>query len=349
MTEIRIDTASPYRVMIGSGLLEEADKYIQKLEKIPESVVVVTDTNVGPLYADRILDALEDFHPSLYTVPAGEENKTPDTLISIVRALVQHGLTRSDLVIALGGGVVGDMAGFASAIYLRGIRFVQCPTTLLSAVDASVGGKTAVDLPEGKNLVGAFHQPSMVICDTDTFKTLPEIRIADGAAEMIKHAMIADTPLLEQMRDPGWKIHIEETVARNIEIKRSFVLGDEKDQGKRQMLNFGHTIGHAIEAWSGFRLTHGQAVAIGMVMETRAARKLGFTDMDENELIRVLEANHLPVTAAAPADQILHFALHDKKRQSKGINVVIPRKTGQAELRTLDPEQFKQYIGAALI
>ena len=166
---------------------------------------------------------------------------------------------------------------------------------------------------------------------------------------MIKHAVIADASLLDQMLDPGWKEHIEEIVARNIEIKRSFVLGDEKDQGKRQMLNFGHTIGHAIGAWSGFNLTHGQSVAIGMVMETRAARKLGFTDMDENELIHVLEANHLPVTTTASADQILRFALHDKKRQNEGICVVIPRKTGQAELKTLDLEQFKQYIGAALI
>ena len=196
--------------------------------------MIVTDSNVGPLYAERAAQSLPGQAVYTHTVPAGEEHKTPETLLGILRDMAQHQLTRTDIVIALGGGVIGDMAGFASAVYQRGIRFIQCPTTLLSAVDASVGGKTAVDLPEGKNLIGAFHQPSMVVCDMDTFNTLPAKRISDGTAEIIKHAVIADKALFLKMQELSWKDELENILARNVEIKRSFVLGDECDRGKRQ-------------------------------------------------------------------------------------------------------------------
>ena len=346
MREIQIQTDPPYTVHIGSGLLDHIGGFIGRLQNRPEKIMIVTDTNVGPLYSGQVLKALGQFSFQVYTVPSGESNKTPETLLGILRALAQFGMTRSDLVLALGGGVIGDMSGFAAAVFQRGMRFIQCPTTLLSAVDASVGGKTAVDLPEGKNMIGAFHQPSMVICDIQTFRTLPEMRFADGAAEMIKHAVITDPNLFERMRDQAWKRNIESTVAANVEIKSSFVLGDERDQGKRQFLNFGHTIGHAVEAWSGFSLSHGQAVAIGMVMETRAAKRSGMTQMDESALIKVLLENGLPTETEATTEDILHYALHDKKRRNSEVSVVVPEKIGKARLQQLDMEAFKQYIEA---
>ena len=346
MRRILIDTDPAYNVNIGPGLIGHLGSSIQELEKQPESIMIVTDSTVGPLYAKQVQDALSHYHTIVHTFPAGEAYKTPETLLGILRTMAQHELTRSDLVLALGGGVVGDMAGFAAAVFQRGMRFIQCPTTWLSAVDASVGGKTAVDLPEGKNMIGAFHQPAMVVCDVETFKTLPELRFADGAAEMIKHGVIASPELFARMKDLTWRLDPETTVAMNVEIKRSFVLGDVHDQADRQMLNFGHTIGHAIEAWSDFKLSHGQAVAIGMVMETRAARKLGLSDLDESELIAVLNKNGLPTETEASSEEILEFALHDKKRRCSGVTVVIPERIGRARLQTLDMETFKRYIEA---
>ena len=346
MKELLIDTQAPYRVLIGAGLLGQLGGLLTDLAPKPRTVLVVTDTNVGPLYAERALAALGGFRTAVHTVPAGEAYKTPETLMGILHAMAREGLTRSDLVLTLGGGVVGDMAGFAAAVYQRGMRFVQCPTTLLSAVDASVGGKTAVDLPEGKNMIGAFHQPSLVVFDPDTLKTLPEERISDGAAEMVKHAVIADSALFERLRTPGWRVDIASLVARNVEIKRSFVVGDERDRRQRQLLNFGHTIGHAVEAWSGFTLSHGQAVAIGMVMETRAARRLGLTDQDEAPIAEALAANGLPTMTDALAGEILRFALHDKKRQGAGVTVAVPVRIGEARLQELDVPAFERYIAA---
>ena len=346
MKDILVGTRSPYHVYVGSGLLNDIGELLSGLTPVPKSVMVVTDAHVAPLYLEQALASLAKFRTCKCIVPPGEEHKTPETLIRIVRALAQAELTRSDMVLTLGGGVVGDMAGFASAIYQRGVRFAQAPTTLLSAVDASVGGKTAVDLPEGKNMIGEFHQPSLVVCDTDTFRTLPGARFADGTAEMIKHGMIADAVLFEQMRSLAWRDDVPAAIARNIEIKRSFVIGDERDTGKRQLLNFGHTIGHAVEAWSGFTLSHGQSVAIGMVMETRAARLLGLSSFHEALLVEALEANELPTSVDAPAEELLHFALHDKKRQIDQVNVAMAADVGEARLIGLDLEAFRRYIEA---
>ena len=349
MKEIEIRTAAPYRVIVGPGLLSQAAEYLGALDPRPASVLIVTDDHVAERYLNSLAEALSGYaRIGSCVIPSGEEHKTPETLIRLVREMSRSGLTRSDLVIALGGGVVGDTAGFAAAVYQRGIRFVQCPTTLLSAVDASVGGKTAVDLPEGKNLIGAFHQPSMVLCDTDTFRSLPELRVADGAAEMIKHGVIADSALFETMRSGQWKTAVTDAVIRNVEIKQSFVVGDERDTGRRQLLNFGHTLGHAVEALSGFTLSHGQSVAVGMVMETRAARRLGMTDFDETVIEDALRSNGLPVTAPYTAEEIRQFALRDKKRSSGGVQVAVPVRLGMAELRRLEMDPFLRYIEAGV-
>ena len=342
--DLLINASAPYHAYVGSGLLRTVGTRLQSLSPSPASVMIVTDTHVAPLYLEAVKVSLGGCAVHTHIFPAGEEHKTPETVIGMVRTMAQAELTRSDLVLALGGGVAGDMAGFAAAVYLRGIRFVQVPTTLLCAVDASVGGKTAVDLPEGKNLMGAFHQPSMVICDPDTFATLPEARMADGAAEMIKHGMIADAGLFGLMAGGGWRKDMADAIARNIEIKRRFVAADERDSGQRQLLNFGHTIGHALEARSGFTLSHGQAVAIGMVMETRAARRMGLTDLDEAVLMRALEANGLPVSARESADSLRAYALRDKKRSSAGITVAVPDAIGEAHLCTLRPADFERYL-----
>ena len=345
--DLLINASAPYHAYVGSGLLRTVGARLQSLSPFPASVMVVTDTHVAPLYLEAVKASIRGCAVHTHIFPAGEEHKTPETVFGMVRAMAQAELTRSDLVLALGGGVAGDMAGFDAAVYLRGIRFVQLPTTLLCAVDASVGGKTAVDLPEGKNLMGAFHQPSMVICDPDTFATLPEARIADGAAEMVKHGVIADAGLFGLMAGGEWRKDMADAVARNMEIKRRFVTEDEHDSGQRQLLNFGHTIGHALEARSGFTLSHGQAVAIGMVMETRAARRMGLTGLDEAVLMRALEANGLPVSAQTTADSLLAYTLRDKKRSSAGITVAVPEAIGKAHLRTLTLDDFRQYLNAA--
>ncbi|MBQ8082363.1 MAG: 3-dehydroquinate synthase, partial [Clostridia bacterium] len=312
----------------------------------PCRAAVVTDSNVAPLYADRVETALRaaGFDFDLTVIPAGEEHKNIESFYLIQRHWAQIGLTRSDLAVALGGGVIGDLCGFSAAAYQRGIPFVQAPTTLLSAVDASVGGKTAIDLPEGKNMVGAFHQPLRVLCDTSAFSTLPEARWQDGAAEMIKHAVIADQALFTLMASGAWRGKTEDAVAQNVNIKRSFVVGDEKDKGKRQLLNFGHTIGHAIEHLSGYKLMHGQGVAIGMACETRAARKMGLTSLHESEIMEALSQNGLPVSTDFPVEEIIRVVSHDKKRQNRYISVIVPEKIGAARLHQLAPDEIRDYV-----
>ena len=234
---------------------------------------VITDSNVDKLYSNILISSLEKsgYKVSKFVFDAGEQSKNANTFVDILEFLANSGLTRSDCVFALGGGVVGDIAGFAASVYLRGIKFVQIPTTLLAAVDSSVGGKTAVNLPAGKNLVGAFHQPSLVLCDLDTLDTLPESVFQDGCAEVIKYGVIYDAGLFSHLAENGLAFEREYVISRCVELKRNVVEQDEFDTGARQMLNYGHTIGHGIEAQSGFSVTHGQAVAIGMAIVSRAS------------------------------------------------------------------------------
>ena len=350
MRIVQIPTGAPYQVRIGEGLLSLLGEETERVHR-PCRAVVITESNVAPLYLDRALDSLRQagFEAEGFVFPAGEEHKTVDTYIAIQRKLVQLGLTREDLLVALGGGVTGDMTGFAAATYQRGIPFVQVPTTLLCAVDASVGGKTAIDLPEGKNMVGAFHQPILVLCDPDTFRTLPEQRWQDGAAEMLKHGVIADGDLFRRLKEGRWREDAAELVERNVAIKRSFVVGDEKDRGKRQLLNFGHTIGHAVEALSHFSLSHGQAVAIGMIAETRAARRMGWTELNEEILLEAAEKNGLPTRTEYTPGQVLDIALRDKKRRSDTLGVVVPLGLGAARLEQVPVNLLPEYLEKGLI
>ena len=276
METVMVNASTAYPVHIGGGLLDKSGELIARATR-SRRCAVVTDSNVKALYAARTCAALEraGFTPLLYAFPAGEQSKNLAAYGKILEFFAENRLTRSDLVIALGGGVPGDMAGFAAATYQRGVDYIQIPTTFLAASDSSVGGKTAVDLAEGKNLAGAFWQPRLVICDTDTFRTLPGEVFDDGAAETVKHGLIADRDFFNSLMAGRMDTDINGVVRRNVEIKAAVVGEDERERGRRKLLNFGHTLGHAIEQLSGFTITHGHAVAIGMVLACRAAERLG--------------------------------------------------------------------------
>ena len=258
MISIDVKTSKAYQVHIGSGLLSQLGQRLRDVCQA-QKAVIVSDTNVFPLYGEIAFKSLENagFQVLSFVFPAGEESKNAATYLQLLNFLAESQVTRSDCLVALGGGVVGDLTGFAAATYLRGIAYVQVPTTLLAAVDSSVGGKTAIDLPAGKNLVGAFCQPKMVLCDPDTLKTLPEDIFRDGCAEVIKYGVLYDPKLFEELTERGLSFPRETVIARCVELKRNVVMEDEFDTGSRMKLNFGHTIGHGVEAKSNFAVSHG--------------------------------------------------------------------------------------------
>ncbi len=349
MKTVRIAAGTPYDVLIGSGMLEETGALIAG-QIAPCRAVVVTDTNVAPLYADSVEKSMAaaGFAVTRHLFPAGEASKNMETLTGILAALAGAGLTRSDLVVALGGGVTGDMAGLAASLYLRGVRYVQLPTTLLAAVDSSVGGKTAIDFAGRKNLVGAFYQPSLVVCDTNTFETLtPEI-VRDGLAESIKYGVICDASLFARFESEK-ALCMEEIVARCVAIKGDIVAQDEHDTGLRQLLNFGHTPGHAIEACSHYGISHGHAVAAGMLIMARAAEQAGICrDDTAPRLARVLQAYGLPVKAPYTAAELAAAALADKKRKGNAITLVVPEKMGRCVLHRIPVEKLADFFALGL-
>ena len=330
---IPVRVRPPYDVRIGSGLLGRCGDYLAALLG-QRRIAVLADDTVASLYLDTVTAALEDagFAVCSHIFPSGEGRKNLSTLTELLEFLASEHLTRTDCVAALGGGVTGDMAGFAAAVYLRGIRYVQLPTTLLAAVDSSVGGKTAVDLTAGKNLAGAFCQPAAVICDTDCLKTLPPDVFADGAAEAVTLTA-----------DPG------EVIARCVAYKAGVVERDEKEQGERKLLNLGHTVGHAIEKCSGYVIPHGHAVAAGLAVIARAAEALGWTE--ESLAARItacLSKNGLPTGTDYSAEALAEAALSDKKRAGGDITLVVPRKIGHCELRKVPVADLLPIIRAGL-
>ena len=262
MRTVHIDASTQYDVMIGENLIDRAGELTAKAMK-PCRCAIIADDTVDELYGDRVQISFKysGFDAVRFSFPAGESSKHIDTLSDILEFLAEQQLTRSDLVVALGGGVTGDMAGFAAAVYARGIRFIQIPTTLLAAVDSSVGGKTAIDLNAGKNLAGAFHQPSLVITDVDVIRALPPEQFACGAAEVIKHGVLFDPALFDRVEDGHWHGDMADVIARNVALKRDVVVGDEFDRGERALLNLGHTFGHAIEKCSGLSITQSGVTA----------------------------------------------------------------------------------------
>jgi len=333
-----------YGVVIGSGL--DHGKLALNVKK-PCKVVIVSDDNVFPLYGEAAMGSFREngYQTSSYVLKNGEASKTLDTVAELLNFLANEKVTRGDMLVALGGGVVGDITGFVSAIYLRGVDYIQIPTTILAAVDSSVGGKTGVDLSAGKNLAGAFHQPVAVLCDTNVFATLPKAVYADGMAEVIKHGMIADREMLLSLND----IAPVEMCYRNVSIKAGLVEKDEFDTGVRRLLNFGHTVGHAVEAVSNYRVSHGSAVAVGMTVITRAGERSAMTDQEcLGDLVEALERYGLPTRCDYSAKELAEAALHDKKRLGGTVTLVIPKKTGQAELFDIPVEQLKDFITKGL-
>lgn len=338
MRTVHIDTARPYDVLIGDGLLPRVGELMAQAMK-PCTAAILTDTTVDALYGDKVEKSLQDagFATLRKAFPAGEANKHWRTLGELLEFLAENHLTRSDVIVALGGGVPGDVAGFAAAVYARGIRFVQVPTTLLAAVDSSVGGKTAVDLKAGKNLAGSFHQPSLVVTDTSVIRALPAHLLSDGAAEIIKYGVLSDPELFGWMCQDDWTDKIDEIIARSVSIKRDVVNADEFDTGIRQQLNLGHTFGHAIEKCSNFTISHGQGVAIGMGIAAGAA---GLKDVCA-DILRACRACELPTLSPYPAHQLAQAALSDKKRQGAKITLVLPESIGRCKLETISIDQLE--------
>jgi 3-dehydroquinate synthase len=331
--------ARTYPIWIGAGLLGDAARWRSAIRG--RHVLVVTNTTVAPLYLERVRAGLHGLTHATHVLPDGEAYKTLGSAAELFDALAALGATRDATILALGGGVIGDLAGFAAACWMRGIDFVQMPTTLLAMVDSSVGGKTGVNLAAGKNLVGAFHQPRAVVADTDTLATLPQREYRAGLAEVVKHGAIGDTVFFEWLerntaalnaRDGATLI---EAIAVSCRYKAAVVARDEHEHGERALLNFGHTFGHALETASGYgTLLHGEAVAIGMVLAARLSADLGRAPrVDAERLAALLTALGLPVTppASDPA-RLLDLMRLDKKNLGDQLRLILWRGIGQAEI-----------------
>ena len=334
---IREARDASYEVLVGRGALAELPRVLAA--RCPaHAYAVIADHRVAELHGPALLGALKEagIEARLFAFPAGEWNKTRETWAGLCDAMLKAGLGRDCAVIAFGGGVAGDLGGFVAATYLRGIPYVQVPTTLLAMIDSSVGGKTGVDAPAGKNLIGAFHQPRAVVADVDLLATLPRTQLAAGMAEAIKHGAIADAAYFAGLEDSGPVLgkdtaRLDPLVRRSVEIKAEIVAADEREAGRRQVLNFGHTVGHAVEARSGFDLLHGEAVAIGMVAEAALAEALGVAAHGlKHALKRLLERYALPtaVPATLSDDQLLEVMRSDKKSRAGQLRFALPARVG---------------------
>ena len=350
---VRVETPSRgYDVVLGQGVMDEVGERTRGACG-GSAACVISDSNVAPLYANAVAESLvaAGYRATIQIFPAGESNKRVSTLSDLLEGLATAELSRDDVVVALGGGVTGDMAGLAAALYLRGCKVVQVPTSLLAMVDSSVGGKTAVDLEAGKNLAGAFFQPSLVVADVDCLDTLTPALLTDSCGEVIKHGAIRDEALFDRIasdpinRPDHDPTDLLDVIARNVEIKRDVVDQDERERGLRQILNFGHTIGHAIEAASDFGLGHGSCVAAGMCCIARASARMGWCDGEVAErIVAAVDAYGLPTDTAVDHDVLLAYAVHDKKRHGATVNVVVPRAIGDVEVRTVTIPEFAHLI-----
>ncbi len=349
MKKVTVNASRVYDILIDKGLLESAGELSAAVKK-PCRAAILTDSNVAPLYLARLERSLcaEGYEVVSYTISAGEASKSAESYLAFLSFLAQNKITRSDCLFALGGGVVGDLCGFCAATYLRGVEFIQIPTTLLAMVDSSVGGKTAIDIPEGKNLVGAFYQPSLVICDYETLSTLPRDVLTDGCAEVIKYGIINDRELFEKLKNPILP-QIEDIIENCVRNKRDVVDADERDTGVRQLLNLGHTAAHSIEILSDFAISHGSAVAMGMAIILRAATSLGLCSAaDRDEAIAEISSYGLPTDCPYTARELADIALNDKKRHGGSITLVMPYGIGDSRLYKTPVESLEEIFKAGL-
>lgn len=337
--QIEVRTANPYTVTVERGALDRVGEIAGVLKRPGTKVMLISETNVLPLYGQRVRAALEaaDFPVYEFVYPAGEEHKLLDTVCDMYQALAENGFTRTDLIVTLGGGVTGDMGGFAAATFLRGMDFIQVPTSLVAQADASVGGKTGVDLPFGKNLVGAFHQPVAVVADPDALASLPPHYFNDGLGEVIKHGAIASQELFEALERGAALDDMESVVARSVAIKRDFVEADTQDTGRRMILNFGHTCGHALEKLHHFQgISHGEAVGIGMVLACKAGERLGVTKPGTGGRIAAVLAQYgLPTQSDFSAEEIVAATALDKKSDGDTLRFILIKNIGESLIRPM--------------
>lgn len=344
MTEVTVKASNSYRILIDNDLLKVSGNLIQK-EVGGSNACIVCGDNVAKLYASQVGESLKKagYNTHLFVYPHGERSKTPEMYVRLLNHLADNGITRSDVIIALGGGVTGDLAGFAAATYMRGIRYVQIPTTLLAMVDSSVGGKTAVDLPSGKNLVGAFWQPEMVLCDYSTLKTLPHDIFCDGCAEVVKYGVLKDPEILELIQEP--ENNMERLIEKCVTIKRDIVQEDERDHGVRGLLNLGHTAAHSIEKLSNYSVSHGKAVAIGLSIIARAASVSGDCSRETcDQIVETLARLSLPTASEYSKEEISEAIVFDKKRSGGLISLIIPVSLGSCEIRQMTLHEAKEYL-----
>ena len=350
---VRVGTPSrSYDVHVGAGILDEVGAIAREAAG-GERACIITETTVGPLYAARVAASLAAAGYGVTTLEfaAGERHKRLSTLETLLEGLAEAALTRDDVVVALGGGVTGDMAGLAAAMYLRGIKVVQVPTSLLAMVDSSVGGKVAVDLAHGKNLCGFFWQPSAVVADVECLHTIEPALFTDSVGEVVKHAVLADPAMLAELterplgagaRPDG---DIARIVAANVRIKRDVVNADEKERGLRQTLNLGHTIGHGIEAASDFALGHGSSVAAGLCCMARAAAARGWCSAETcGRIVAAVRAQGLPTSCDLPVDRVYDYMVHDKKRHGDTMNIVVPVEVGHVEVRKVSLAELRELL-----
>lgn len=330
MKTIRVDASKKYDVIIETGALESVGSMARERGLFGKACIV-SDSNVAPIYSGKVRCSLEKagFTVCEYVFPAGENSKNARTFIDILNFLAKNHFSRSDVLFALGGGVTGDLTGFAAASYMRGIPFVQIPTSLLAAVDSSVGGKTGIDLDCGKNLAGAFYQPKMVLFDPKVLDTLPKEYFEDGCGEVVKYAMISNKGIDGLLLSEREK-NLEEIITRCIEIKRDVVSADEFESGLRRILNFGHTGGHAIEKAADFSVSHGRCVARGMCIVTKAWEKRGLCKSGTYDmLVKMLEACSLDTQCSFSPKLLCDIAKNDKKSDGDGVNLVVPKCVGE--------------------
>ena len=353
MRTVRVNAASKsYDVLIGKNAVEALGEEAKKVCSGALKVLIVSETNVAKLYLDKVKEQLEraGFEAVSYVFEAGEQSKNISEIAGMWNKMAEAGFTRTDFVVGLGGGVTTDMAGFAASTFLRGIRVIQLPTSLLAMVDASVGGKTGIDIPMGKNQVGAFWQPSLVLEDISFLKTLPDEVFTEGMGEVTKHAFIMDTELFGKLEKANGNIRddedlLEEIVCMNVADKASVVGEDETDNGRRQTLNFGHTVGHVIERDSGFTKPHGICVAKGMGIVIDASVRAGTLEAVEAEKMKnLLKLYDLPTDDDITAEAIVKGAMNDKKKRGDTLSVILVNKIGQAEIKKMTADEFLRFL-----
>lgn len=350
MKKITVETSQPYNVLIEQGILGQCGQIIADTVKT-RYAALITDDIVDRLYADTVIKSLEEsgFKIKKFVFANGETSKCSDNLNNIYTFLAENNITRTDCIIALGGGVTGDISGYAAATYLRGIKYIQIPTTLLAQIDSSVGGKTAINLPCGKNLIGAFKQPEVVICDPLTLKTLSDKIVSDGMAEAIKYGMIRDRKLFDIISQHNLQNYfdaVDDIIFRCVSIKSEIVKNDEHDRGERMLLNFGHTLGHSIESFFNYKkYTHGSAVSMGMYLITKRAAELSLCSIESLSLLKnVLNSYELPLNPTADLKDLVPLCCNDKKCESKSINIIICSDIGTSYIKKMPLSEFYSFM-----